>query len=361
MVSVGQLIRKMPENYEEWCYQEKAIVRKRGITSPTDLMMLSLYHLLNGCSLVEISAIASLTKLGDISDVAFMKRFENCNNWFKKITSELVTNGTVTYEKPSWLTDYRVIAVDASDVSEKGRSGRLYRLHYALDLFNMESLEYKITTQKTGETLRNFTISAGDLVIADRAYSSYNGIEHCLDGGGDFVFRLKKTCFKMWDANGQGVNLLEELRQLKENEELNTQVFIKSSTNKDIALRVCAMRKTSDSIVRTQKKLRRKESLKQVVFSDDTKEFNNYIVLITSLPEEIVSQQVLELYRLRWQVEIYFKRLKSIMDFGELPKRRAESVMAWLNGKMMIALLIERISSQAGFSPCGEYKSECLA
>ena len=151
----------------------------------------------------------------------------------------------------------------------------------------------------------------------------------------------------MSDANGHGVNLLEKLRQLDENENLNTQVFIKSSTGKDIALRVCAMRKTPVSIERTQKKLRRKESLKQVVLADDTKEFNNYIVLITSLPDEIVAEQVLELYQLRWQVEIYFKRLKSIMDFGELPKRRTESVMAWLNGKMMIAILIERVLCQS--------------
>jgi hypothetical protein len=323
--------------------------------------MLSLFHLLNGCSLAEISTIASLTKLGDISDVAFMKRFENCNKWFKKITSELVTGDCIIYEKPSWLNGYRVIAVDASNVTEKGRSGRLYRLHYALDLFNMESLQYKITTQKTGETLHNFSISAGDLIIADRAYSSYNGIEHCLNGGGDFVFRLKKTCFKMSDANGQRVNLLDKLRLLGENEALNSQVYIKDSTGKEIALRVCAIRKTPDSIAQTRKKLRRREIKKQTVFADDTKEFNDYIVLITSLPDEISAHQVLELYRLRWQVEIYFKRLKSIMDFGELPKRRPESVMAWLNGKMMIALLIERILSQSVFPPKGECQAEYLA
>jgi hypothetical protein len=361
MVSIGQLLRKMPEGYEEWCYQEKAIVRKRGITSPTDLMMLSMFHLLNGCSLVEISTIANLTKLGEISDVAFMKRFENCNKWFKKITSEMVMGDSIIYEKPSWLNEYRVIAVDASDVTEKGRSGRLYRLHYALELFNMESVQYKITTQETGETLRNFSINAGDLIIADRGYSSYNGIEHCLNGGGDFVFRLKKTCFKMSDADGQRVNLLDKLRLLGENEALNSHVYIKDSTGKSIGLRVCAIRKTPDNIVKSRKKLRRRETTRQTVFGDDTKEFNDYIVLITSLQDEIGANPVLELYRLRWQVEIYFKRLKSIMDFGELPKRRPESVMAWLNGKMMIALLIERILSQSIFPPEGECQTEYLA
>ena len=51
------------------------------------------------------------------------------------------------------------------------------------------------------------------------------------------------------------------------------------------------------------------------------------------------------------QIELYFKRLKSIMNYGELPKRRSESVFAWLNGKIMIALLIEKILGKSDFSP----------
>ena len=53
----------------------------------------------------------------------------------------------------------------------------------------------------------------------------------------------------------------------------------------------------------------------------------------------------MELYRFRWQVEIYFKRLKSILDFGELPKKTPESALAWLNGKLMVALLMEKFMS----------------
>lgn len=50
-------------------------------------------------------------------------------------------------------------------------------------------------------------------------------------------------------------------------------------------------------------------------------------------------------------IEDNFKRLKSILDFGELPKRRPDSVIAWLNGKLMIALLIEILLSKTSFSP----------
>jgi transposase len=57
---------------------------------------------------------------------------------------------------------------------------------------------------------------------------------------------------------------------------------------------------------------------------------------ITNLNDGISAEEILETYRLRWKVEIYFKRLKSILDFGELPKRRLDSVIAWLNGGTVV-------------------------
>ena len=40
--------------------------------------------------------------------------------------------------------------------------------------------------------------------------------------------------------------------------------------------------------------------------------------------------EMVSLYRYRWQVEIYFKRLKSILDFGHVPLRREDSIHAWV-------------------------------
>lgn len=57
----------------------------------------------------------------------------------------------------------------------------------------------------------------------------------------------------------------------------------------------------------------------------------------------------------------YFKRLKSILDYGELPKKTEDSIFAWLNGKLMIALLIEKLLGRATFSPTAESFEEYLA
>jgi hypothetical protein len=52
---------------------------------------------------------------------------------------------------------------------------------------------------------------------------------------------------------------------------------------------------------------------------------------------------VLEIYRGRWQVELVFKRLKSILGFGYLPKRDNQSIRSWLEGKLLVALLLEAL------------------
>ena len=125
-----------------------------------------------------------------------------------------------------------------------------------------------------------------------------------------------------------------------------------------VPVRICAKRKTPEQIEKAMKKLKYLERKHTV--TDEARVFNEYIVLVTSLEDTISAEQVLSVCRLRWQVEMYFKRLKSILDFGELPKKKPENSLAWLNGKLMVALLIESVIAKS-FSPdeqCGDFDVE---
>jgi IS4 transposase len=63
---------------------------------------------------------------------------------------------------------------------------------------------------------------------------------------------------------------------------------------------------------------------------------------------------VLEFYRARWQVELAFKRLKSLLEMGVVPKKKEASARAWMQGKILTVLLIERLLCEARFfSPWG--------
>lgn len=354
MIGAASLLRNMPKGYEEACYTTKAIVRKRDIKDPNDLMMLVLFHLLTGCSLIEVSEISKLAKLGDISDVAFMKRFGNCGEWFKWILTKIqeTTDGIIEYEVPEKLKKYRILAVDATDVSEKGTSGRIFRLHFALDIIHMHAALYNITSNSVGEHLRNYELTEGDLVLADRGYSCTSGIEYCIERKCQYIARMRINSFKPYNEAGQPQDILELIKE-KESGELT--VYAKKDLGKNrsemIPVRICFKRKTDEALEITKKKLKRKESRKQKTISPSAYTFNEYIVLATSLDDSISTEEVLELYRYRWQVELYFKRLKSILDYGEMPKKSERSIFSWLNGKLMIALLIEKMMGKADFSP----------
>ena len=122
-----------------------------------------------------------------------------------------------------------------------------------------------------------------------------------------------------------------------------------------MAGRVCALRKTEEAIEIAHRSLRRKASKKGKKLQPRTLEFARYVILFTSFPAaDFPVAEVLEWYRVRWQVELVFKRFKSLAALGHLPKRDDESAQAWLYGKLLVALLVERLIGYAmAVSPWG--------
>lgn len=117
-------------------------------------------------------------------------------------------------------------------------------------------------------------------------------------------------------------------------------------------LRICAIRKSREQTERAKRKTLRqiKENPHKKPVDQTTLEMSEYFVLGTSLKTDLFSaERILELYRFRWQVELAFKRLKSIMQLGQLPKTDPESCRAWLYGKMLYALLCYAIVDKGRF------------
>ena len=74
--------------------------------------------------------------------------------------------------------------------------------------------------------------------------------------------------------------------------------------------------------------------------------------MLATLDGDILgTRAILDLYRARWQIELCFKRLKSLLGLGHLPKRSDESARAWIQGKLLTVLLVERLIEEARFFP----------
>lgn len=344
----ADIMALLPEDYKELCWKTGAMTRHRGIQDEELLMMLAMYKC-SGHTLMEVKNYAKTEFDTDISDVGFMKKFNRCNEWIKSILSEMVDNEVIRYPKPEKLEKYKVLAIDASDVYQKGAVPKAFHLHYAVNLFTLSCDSFKITPQAQGETLKNFDLGKDTIVIADRAYANITGIEYCLENQTDFILRIKNKAFKLFDKDGREVMLSTALKDVSE--QCSDFTLYYQSEKELKPLRFCAVKKTKDEIKAEQKRMKRQESKKQFKFSDDTKITHNYFFVVTSLGNEFTSKEIIDLYRLRWQVEMVFKRYKSILGLGSMPTRTEASSEVWLNCKMLMALLIEKIMASADFSP----------
>jgi len=349
-LNLEELISRLPKGYEQAGKETKALQRKREIKTPKDLITLVFLYICGKYSQVEISILAGRLGIAKISDVAFLKRLAKCKNWLSWMTEQMTPKPIVEYTLEKF-TSYKIVALDASNVTEKGSAKRTFRLHYAIDLLKMCSAAHKITTQKIGETLLNFTIDKNWLILADRAYGTITGIEHCINSQANFILRLKHKAFKIYDENGSEINILSRIRKAKCDQLLEIPAFIKLPKLGLTKVRICIGKAPANKLEEIAKRCKRKDSKKQLNTSEEALQLSQYVVLITALPSEITADEIVSLYRYRWQVEIYFKRLKSILDFGNIPLQREDSIHAWLNGKLLVSLLIEQMLSEVSFSP----------
>ena len=80
-----------------------------------------------------------------------------------------------------------------------------------------------------------------------------------------------------------------------------------------------------------------------------------YILLLTSLPAAVFpSADILALYRFRWQIELAFKRFKSLAGLDTLPAKKPELARAWIYARLIVAIIAEQIAGQVpDSSPSG--------
>jgi hypothetical protein len=126
------------------------------------------------------------------------------------------------------------------------------------------------------------------------------------------------------------------------------------------ALRLCARKKGRLAAQKARRKSLRKSQKNGTQVDPRSLELTEYILVLASVPpQQLPCRSVLELYRCRWQVELTFKRLKSLLAMGHVPKSDDVSARAWMQAKILTSLLIERTLLEAHlFSPWGDPRPE---
>jgi hypothetical protein len=350
-----KLLRMLPEGWEEKAGELGALRRARGIRTPEELLRLILLYLTEGKSFRGTSALMRLTGEAELSDVAVLKRMRNSAAWLQWLCENIYRRAGLTVAKPRWLKNKSVKIVDGSEDVKRGVRRQCYMLHYSLDLFTLAAGELLVTDRKTGEKLSNFkSFGKGDIVMGDRIYGNIPGIAYLRQLKAGYVLRINRRGFHLVNGKNQMIDLKQRLSRLKEGK--TADIWARCEINERYEpIRICALRKDAQSEKAGLKRIRKTNQRKQggKAVTEEQRENNKYIMVATSLGKEASAAQVLELYRLRWQIEIAFKRLKSLFHYNDLPAKNSESVRAWFYGKLLLAALCETLVNTGRFSPSG--------
>lgn len=348
----------LPEGWRDKAKELKAMRRQRGeIQEPETLLRILLIHLLDGCSLRETATRAALGGLAKVSDVALLKRLRACGEWFRWMGGELMRQYVSVPGALEPLPGRNLRLVDGSSVSEPGATGSTWRIHYAFCMPSLRYDEVYVTDTTVGESLKRFTVRPEDVLMADRGYAHREGIAHVVRAGGDVVVRLNLSNVPLEQADGKPFNILKRLRTLRAASCGDWQAWMRSSSSAHaarIAVRVCAIKKSAQARRKAQDKLLAEAARKHQQVQPHTLEAAGYVLVLSTLQAHISAQAILNLYRARWQIELAFKRLKSLIGVGHLKKIDPGGAAAWLQGKLMVAFLIETMLQAAErISPWG--------
>jgi hypothetical protein len=332
----------LPAGWQQMAWQSGALERLRRFRSLDVLLRTLMLHVARGYSLRETVLRAKLADWTDISDVALLKRLRNSEEWLRFMCIELLRENAA-YQLEEGITRTRI--VDGTIVREPGKTGSQWRILYSIRLPSLVCDFFEVTAtigEGSGESLNRLPVCPRELILADAGYCSVAGIEYVCQRGADVLVRVNPQTFVAYSACGRRLRLLPRLRTLSKVGQFGEWRVVLHGQGSSFAGRLCAVRKNDCAIQQAHRRLQRKASKKQMITRPGTLEFAKYVIVFTTRFSGSTAE-VLTSYRMRWQIELVFKRLKSLAQLGHVPKHDDRSSRAWLYGKLLVTLLAQKL------------------
>ena len=124
----------LPQGWRRKARECGALTRARRIDGPDALLRILLIHIANDSSLAETSVRAEQLGLSQLNQSALFKRLRCAEEWLRWMAGQMRASLGFTVPKVA----QRVLAVDATTITEPGSTGTDWRIHYAIDLASLQ-------------------------------------------------------------------------------------------------------------------------------------------------------------------------------------------------------------------------------
>jgi len=349
----GEILRRLPGDLDldRLALESKALSRRRGVPNAAALLHLALVRGPGGMSLRQTAAWACVQNVAELSNPSLKERLDNACGFLAAVVDRLLVAKT---GGPSLHWPGRLLRVaDGTSISEPGSSGTDWRVHGVFDLGGGGFAHLELTDGRAAETITRGAALPGEIRIGDRGFAkapALSQLRHDSAGAADFIVRLPWNGFRFRDADNKPLKLIEYLQKLPADpgpHEVVVQAVLRQRGAAPLPMRLIILRKPPDAAAKACKKLLRKASKNQRALDPGSLIAAEFLVLGSSLPaEDYPAHEVLSAYRLRWQIELAFKRLKSLLRIDQLPTHSERGSRSWLYAHLILALLCDEISQE---------------
>ena len=338
----------LPADLDAMAVESGALVRRRVVKDGVDLIRLALAYADEGASLREVSAWARDSGLADLSDVALLKRLRSSVPFLRLVVSSLLE------PVPAEESPLQLRLLDSTVLSrQRSKSGGDFKVHVGYNVQSGCVSGIELTDMSRGDGLGVLPVRPGEVVVADMAYNGRKPLWELLKAGAEVLVRTHPRLCSLLDEAGTKVDLSARACALMPGDVLDIAVWTKpfqgvpSLPGRLLAVR--ASERSAQAELHKRMKKARKDGQKA---TDAQKEAAKYIFLFTTLDgSEASAKSAFEAYRLRWQVEMLFKRLKGVVTLGELKPKDKLLCEALVLAKLVQVLLIQKM--EGAFSPWG--------
>ena len=346
----ADLLGRLPAGLDLDCLalETKAIQRKRELVDGASLLRIALARGPGGLSLRQTSAWASMLGIAELSNPGVKYRLNHATEFLAALVERLLAAKAPGAEM-RWPGRVLRLA-DGTCVSKPGSTGTDWRVHAVFDLGRGGFSHLELSDGHGAEALERGAPLAGEIRIGDRNYARAPALQRFRSESGgtsDFIVRVGWNALKLTNPAGRPFDLIGYLHCLPADPSPH-EVNLRASAGRGqpaLAVRLIVGRKTPEAAEATQSTLRRAAARKGKALDPRSLVAAQFMILATSLPKAGYSAKtILAVYRLRWQIELAFKRLKSLLHIDRLPTRTERGSQSWLYAHLILALLCDDLS-----------------
>ncbi len=337
----ARLRQELPPESAQLARECHAFQRARVLQSPEDLLYLVLLYSMEDLSLREIAGVC-VGSGKPLTDEAVRQRLTACPKWVEGLLGKLLpTSALPARAEGSW----QLVICDGSQISGPGAQGTDYRWHVAYDPVAQQIRELHVSDVHTGESLTRFALGPGLVVLGDRNFAKAPALVAIRNQGAHVVVRMTPQYLKLWTRAGAAFALVAALRAARDQPRLSFALQVRDAqSGQTLAVWIHALHLNEPQCNRARRRANRQARRRGRTPRAQTLFLSEWVLVLTTLPpDELRAEDILDLYRIRWQVELVIKRYKSLLHAARVrAKRGSPLATVYLVGKLLFAVLLER-------------------